>query len=697
MAKICSRPDHQSEPTPTPTHLNLMKSKLISGLLGASIVLFGSPAFAQDAPAPKKQQRIVVKKQSKANSELLQKAAELSAKASALAAEGDAAGAAKYAAEASAVLKKAQQAERKVQRDVARTDRESAQRDRVSAQDDRKRDVRVRVEREQSKREPHDRADSQEPEVRVRVERGDFAINEWVQELANVQSGEAHEHALRSYEEAMKLHEHANTLHEQNTDLHERYLKLNAERGTLGHLLHDEGEVAGHLLNLAPAIELLENGEMQIQLRARLENLAELEHLNVDLTDLHDTWALRVGELAGIDTMVELAPGMERVEFDLLGSGMEGVDLAALGIDLAAINVGDVQAFALAMPNGDQQNGVWAMAPHEGKDALLKRYIVRTNEQCECEGEECEDGCASKDAQRRVMDLFTTLAPHESLSTGGSFLPGEYSNLKRNVQVFVAPDGHEGMNWTSEGNARMDLTIDRGEHQIFEWTTDANPFLHKENVEIHGEHDVRVLRSGQGGEIIIHGGDGEQNIYIQGHMVMPGQRSTEDHDVHMHDGTTDLHMGHFVPQPPRAPRAPHAPEAPRAMLRLPSPLASPRVILRGADGEAIHGQVIIKGEMIDFSTEGAADGLADVLFAPRDASAPAPVRVKNKKMEAEQLIQEMRAEMQALRQELSDLRRQMKNDPLVRAQHDTRSEDARVWRASMTPVADRKRAGLGSR
>jgi hypothetical protein len=84
-----------------------MKSSLISGLLGASIVLFGSPAFAQDAPAPKKQQRVIVKNKSKADSALLQKAAELSAKASALAAEGDAAGAAKYAAEASALLKQA--------------------------------------------------------------------------------------------------------------------------------------------------------------------------------------------------------------------------------------------------------------------------------------------------------------------------------------------------------------------------------------------------------------------------------------------------------------------------------------------------------------------------------------------------------------------------------------------------------------
>ena len=129
------------------------------------------------------------------------------------------------------------------------------------------------------------------------------------------------------------------------------------------------------------------------------------------------------------------------------------------------------------------------------------------------------------------------------------------------------------------------------------------------------------------------------------------------------------------------------------MLRLPNPPSAPRIQLRNHESQEIRGRVIIDGETNEYTS----DGQSDVLFAPRDASAPAPVKVKTKKMEAEKLIQEMRAEMEALRQELSDLRRQMKDDPLVRAQRDARLEDARVWRATMTPVADRKRAGLGSR
>ena len=56
-----------------------------------------------------------------------------------------------------------------VRRDVARIDREMAQRER---------------------------------EVRVRVERNDEAANSWVEEIANAQSAEAHEHAVRAYEKS---------------------------------------------------------------------------------------------------------------------------------------------------------------------------------------------------------------------------------------------------------------------------------------------------------------------------------------------------------------------------------------------------------------------------------------------------------------------------------------------------------------
>jgi len=393
---------------------------------------------------------------------------------------------------------------------------------------------------------------------------------------------------------------------------------------------------------------------------------------------------------------------MKHAQLDLLGADLEGIDLAAMGIDLSAIEGGDVQAFAFAMPGGETKNGVWAMAPHDGQEKAVQRYIFRANpgHECDCEGE-CEEGCVAEAIQGHVMGLYSTDAPHDGHASGNVFFPGEYTDLARNVQVYVMPEGQEGMNWTSRENGNFAWTTEvPGENHVFEWTTDANPFMHQNDVEVHGEHEVRVIRSGEGGQVIIHGGGGEQNIYIHGQV---GHECVEDHEVHMHDrGEEMIHFGHALPQAPRAPQAPHAPralqdprapQAPRAMLRLPNSQPSPRIRLHDHEGQEIRGRVIIDGETIEYTT----DGESDVLLAPRDASAPAPVRVKNKKMEAEQLIQEMRAEMEALHQELSDLRRQMKDDPLVRAQHDTRLEDLRVWRASMTPVADRKRAGLGSR
>lgn len=704
-----------------------MKSSLIPGLLGASIALFSSPAFAQDAPAAKQQQRVVVKKQqSKADSELLKKAAELSAKASKLAAKGDTAAAAKYAAEASALLKKAQKSERTAARDVARSA------ERATRDNQRERETRVRVERQSAEREARSNdqerrqlriraTEAPEKEVRIRLKNDAEAVDQWV-EIGEAPSVQVHEHAKHAYEEALKHQQQANELHEHMIQLQLEHGDL-AEHQVLVEKLHQQyADAADHYVNIAPTIQHLENGQLQIELKAELESLAdlghlvELENLQVDLADLEaalEIHQLETGDLTGRLNSIQIE------DLAQLGDALEGVDLEAMGIDLAGIDGANLQAYAFAMPHDGTHEGAWVAAPHAEHGALLHRYIARTQGACDCdcegECEECEDCCEEGGAEAQAMAWLSAAGIQ-----GGEF-PGEYfqlgsgSELEKDVQIFMMPEGKEGMNWTSKGDASFGWTTDPGQNQVFTWKSDGeNPFFHKQGAEVHGEHDVRILRSGEGGEIIIHGGSGEQNIYIQGRVIMGGEcemhemevhgQHGHDHGAHDHDVQQRIRLHGMAPAAPSAPAAPMAPRAPRAMLRLPNPPAAPRVLFEGR--EAPHGDLlpVIRGrmitdtgEVIEFTEEEGAPELETMLFVPRDAAAPAPAKAKE--MEADKLIREMRAEMEALRQELSDLRRQMKDDPLVRAQHEARKEDFRVWRETVaaTPVVDRKRAGLGSR
>lgn len=623
-----------------------MKPSLIPGLLGASLALFGSPAFAQqDAPAAKKkQQRVVIKEQSKANEELLKKAAELSAKASELAAAGDSQAAARAAAKAAALLQEANQSKQnQAQRQRIRIEREKANEDRRLAEETRRAYERaIVIEAEKAHQHAHDHAhqhgEDVEKEVRIRIER-------------------AHEAMDRAHAE---MEEHR--VHIEN--LHERMALLNLEEGD-------------HQIWVTPQIEELADGQLNLRIATELEKLNELDVLHTDLADAQAELRVRLGELHGLEgkegamiklqgladlqdlgEVVQLGDLAELGELAAIGKWVEKGDMGEFEVNIERLAdiesmmpgllelQGNAQAYALALPGGQHGIQGWVQ---KGSD---------------CEGD-CDCECEEADVQ---------------------------------VRAFAFPGG--------QGHAKY-LTLPEGKVQ-FGWSTEApKAFSPQGNHFFHhggdGEHEVHVFRSGEGGEIEIHGGNGHQTIIIEGRVIMNGQpaqgfewnaQAPQVEGRYLFE--TDVNVqpkALFVPQPPKAPKAPKAPQAPKAPK---APLATPRVRFHGPEGEArvLQGR-IVPGEAVDvFETEDGQEVRVRSMARPqpKDASAPAPSKARTEDMQ--KLVEEMRAEMEALRQELSDLRRQMKDDPLVQAQRRKSTERNALAVNPVAAVSDRRRAGL---
>ena len=621
-----------------------MKPSLIPGLLGASLALFGSPAFAQqDAPAAKKkQQRVVIKEQSKANEELLKKAAELSAKASELAAAGDSQAAARAAAKASALLQEAANSQQnKEERQRIRIEREKTREDRRLAEETRRDYERALViEGEKAHQHGHDHdhdhnhqhGEDVEKEVRVRIER-------------------AHEAMDRAHAE---MEEHR--VHIEN--LHERMALLDLEEGD-------------HQIWVTPQIEELADGQLNLRIATELEELNELDVLHTDLADAQAELRVRLGELhehEGMEGAVIKLQGL--ADLQDLGEYVQLGELAAVGEwaemgDVAKwVEVGDLGEFEV---NIERLADVESMLPgllelHGNAEAYalalpggqhgIQGWVQKDSD---CEGE-CDCECEERELQVQAYAF-----------------PGGQGHAR----FFTAPEANVEFGWSTEAPKAF--------------SQQGNRFFHHGG---DGEHEVHVFRSGEGGEIEIHGGNGHQTIIIEGRVIMNGQpmRGFEwNTEAPTAEGRylfeTDVNVqphALFVPQPPKAPKAPKA------------PLATPRVRFHGQDGEArvLQGRIVPGEDVNIFETEDGQEVRVRTMVRPqpKDASAPAPSKAGKEDMQ--KLVEEMRAEMEALRQELSDLRRQMKDDPLVQAQRRKSTERNALAVNPVAALSDRRRAGL---
>lgn len=636
-----------------------MKPSLIPGLLGVSMTLLSTPALAQqDAPSPKKEQRIVIKKQAEANQKLLQRAAELSAKAAELAAAGDSQAASKMAAEASKLLAKAQQ----VQADVRAVEEQKLIEKKKLIEKEKKADDQHRYELRIAKAQEAEKLATEELkhayEQRVRL----LDVAEHNHDHGHDHGHEV-EHELRirldrAHADAMDLHKEALDRHRANAEEHRVHLELLHE-----HLA--ELNAGEHLIHVMPHLEKLADGSLNVQIHTELEDLAdlgeyvELENMIVDLTDARDAiafeWDATSGDVERLHGAALQLQGLESLR------NLEGLaELKDLEVHIGelgglALPNGEARAYALALPGGETNNPFANIQIRKHDDA-----------DCDCE---CEAGCGDeREAQAQVMRFFG--------SEGG-----QAPHAEGHARYLFAPDGENQFMFAPDGENHFFLRGGDGQEYTGLWTTEAPDFPMPHG---QGEHEVHVLRRGDGGNIEIHGGDGHQTIIIEGRVMMHGQQAPQVFGWHaeaprVEFRTHTLPQGQFrvetapqvgfrtrvMPTPPTPPTPPAPPAAPK--------------VQKWIERTAPKAPEAPKAPKVEYRA------------LPRDASAPKPSKLGSD--EAQKLIREMQAEMETLRQELSDLRRQMKDDPLVQARQQRLTERNATPSAPIA-VADRRRAGI---
>ena len=497
----------------------------------------------------------------------------------------------------------------------------------------------------------HAAKSAQQAELKARYAEQKAAEQEKVRRIRIEAKSE--EEAQRALERALRAEQERAA---QSGDQREREVRVRIEQAKEAMDQH-HADMQEHRIRMDLHRENMQEHEAQIELLR--EHVGDL---GVDASALHERLITIHPEIQGLaDGRIEMRvhTELENLHEHLAQMGDLHQHFGELeGLQDLNIELGEIHDLALAMPHAEGIDArAYALAIPGGQGTW-------TMDLSACEECECEDGCDDCEGQPQAQALRYFLDATEGQQQG--------------KMLFVPQGGNTSFGWTTEapkGQAGIRMGLPQA----------------------HGEHEVHVLRAGEGGEIEIHGGDGHQTIIIHGRVMMGGQPeqrfewrtdrgNNQEVDVLFAPQSPGGQVHGFSfptpptpPTPPAAPKAPQAPKAPKAPSA-PNVFFAPK-----ADSGDVQEWITEDGKKVQIRTN-------KVRPKAKDASAPAPSKPRDD--EVKKLVEEMRAEMEALRQELSDLRRQMQDDPLVRAQLQRSLEPSSLGDARVAALVDRKRAGL---